>query len=51
MEGLQKVLVLTVFGAMFYTAVAPESQTAKVGQVLFGGFNSWLETITGQGRR
>lgn len=37
---------------MFYTAVAPESQTVSLAKALGGdsGFGGWLKTITGQNR-
>jgi hypothetical protein len=45
---LTKLLGLTVFAAMFYTAVAPDSQTNKIAGTLFGGWNSTLKVLTGQ---
>lgn len=45
---MQKVLVMFVIGAMVYTALAPESQTTRLADVSFKGYNSWLKTITGQ---
>lgn len=48
MSEMTKLLGLTVGAAMFFTAVAPKSQTAKIGGVLFGGWNSILKTLTGQ---
>jgi len=47
-SDMTKILALTVTAAMFFTAVAPKSQTAVIGGVAFKGWNSILKTLTGQ---
>jgi hypothetical protein len=45
---IQKVALALVGAAVFYTAVAPESQTVRLSDSIFRGYNSLLKTVTGQ---
>lgn len=50
MTTIQKLGLGLIGGAMLYTAVAPDNQTAKVIDAFSGLWNGSLRIITGQDR-
>jgi len=47
-ETAERIGVMFVGAAMFYTAVAPDNQTAKVIGAISSFFNGALRIVTGQ---